>query len=319
MLLDIFVPDHSRGLATDAAVIAEALGKDRVSIVRVPYAAYGAPATANAASVPFAPTSRCAVFIERVFEHPLLAAYGRLALLPNPEWLTEGDARRAQGLITEVWHKTKFSAARLAAILPDKAHHHLGFTSPAGLAPVSNHERLAHFGGKSRTRHTQDLIDLWLADPCLPLLTLQAYGRDLSVPRWIACQNLDLFMGHLAEKDYREAFSAHGIHLCTSQVEGFGHYINEARAIGALIVTLDGPPMNELVDANCGILIPTRRTAPHHHGLCFLADRAAIGEAVAIALSMPLAQRRAHGLRARERFAREHEAFAQRLRTLAGA
>ncbi|MBM3519282.1 MAG: glycosyltransferase family 4 protein, partial [Alphaproteobacteria bacterium] len=169
-------------------------------------------------------------------------------LLPNLEWFTEGDARRAAGLVTEVWHKTRFSERQLAAALPGQTHRYLGFTSPGGLSPVANHERLAHFCGKSRARHTQDLIDLWLADPTLPRLSLQTHGRELSIPRWIACQNLDLYIGHLAESAYREAFSAHGIHLCPSQTEGFGHYINEARAIGALILTLDAPPMNELID-----------------------------------------------------------------------
>lgn len=313
ILLDVFVPDHSPGLAVDAAVLAQALGEERVNIVRVPFAALGASALANAAAVRFEPRGRCAVFIERAFEHPLLGAYERRVLLPNPEWLTEPDARRARGLVTEVWHKTRFSEGRLAAVFHDKVHRQLGFTSPGGLAPVSSPEGFAHFAGKSRTRHTQNIIDLWLADPGLPRLTVQAYGHDLSIPRWIACQNVDLFLGHLAEKDYREAFSAHGIHLCTSQTEGFGHYINEARAIGALILALDAPPMNELIDADCGILIPTARTAPHHHGLCFLATRAAIGEAVATARAMAPARRRALGERARERFAGERQAFVERL------
>jgi glycosyltransferase involved in cell wall biosynthesis len=47
-----------------------------------------------------------------------------------------------------------------------------------------------------------------------------------------------------------------GVHLCPSQAEGFGHYLNEARAAGALVVTTDMPPMNELVRPDSGVLVP---------------------------------------------------------------
>jgi hypothetical protein len=37
------------------------------------------------------------------------------------------------------------------------------------------------------------------------------------------------------------------IHVCASEREGFGHYINEGRAAGAFIISTDHPPMSELV------------------------------------------------------------------------
>jgi hypothetical protein len=38
-------------------------------------------------------------------------------------------------------------------------------------------------------------------------------------------------------------------------VEGYGHYINEGRSVGAVVVTTDYPPMNELVSERDGFLI----------------------------------------------------------------
>jgi multisubunit Na+/H+ antiporter MnhB subunit len=44
-----------------------------------------------------------------------------------------------------------------------------------------------------------------------------------------------------------------------SEREGFGHYINEARAVGAFVISTDHPPMNELVTPERGALVkPTR-------------------------------------------------------------
>jgi len=47
--------------------------------------------------------------------------------------------------------------------------------------------------------------------------------------------------------------------LCTSVHEGYGHYINQARASSAVIVTTDVPPMNELLSRASSVLIPATR------------------------------------------------------------
>jgi hypothetical protein len=52
---------------------------------------------------------------------------------------------------------------------------------------------------------------------------------------------------HISFTQVRRFQSEHPIHICASEREGFGHYLNEARAAGALIITTDHPPMNELV------------------------------------------------------------------------
>jgi glycosyltransferase involved in cell wall biosynthesis len=47
-----------------------------------------------------------------------------------------------------------------------------------------------------------------------------------------------------------------GVHICPSYIEGYGHYINEARKNKSIVVTTDFPPMNELVNSKSGFLLP---------------------------------------------------------------
>ncbi|GMF47670.1 unnamed protein product [Phytophthora fragariaefolia] len=48
--------------------------------------------------------------------------------------------------------------------------------------------------------------------------------------------------------------------LCPSTQEGYGHYIDQARASGGVIVTTDAHPMNELIPSKeMGVLVKTKR------------------------------------------------------------
>lgn len=63
---------------------------------------------------------------------------------------------------------------------------------------------------------------------------------------------------HISFTQVRRFQSEHPIHICASEREGFGHYLNEARAAGAFIITTDHPPMNEFVTQGAGWCITTR-------------------------------------------------------------
>jgi len=314
-LLDIYVPDHSHGLMVDALVLQEAIGIDRVKIVKIPYAALHATKSANDRIV-LEPSAPIGIFLERLFEHSVLQSYARRVLVQNPEWLSVADGERAILLVDEFWHKTRFSEHRIGKRFPSKKHRYIGFTSLSETSQVCSYESIGHFSGKSKTRHTQEIVNLWLMNRKLPPLTLQAYDLGISIPQWLHLGNMRLFLGFLEEKQWRDEFERHGLQLCTSQMEGFGHYINESRAVGALTITLAAPPMDELIDDSCGILIPYEKAVPHRFGCRFVASEAAIHEAVKAALMMPLQKRRAMGTRATERFVDERRKFQNRLRSL---
>jgi hypothetical protein len=72
--------------------------------------------------------------------------------------------------------------------------------------------------------------------------------------------NIYLAQRPLTTEEHCRLMALAGVHLCPSLAEGFGHTINQARSISGLIITTDAPPMNELIDETCGILVPTN---PH--------------------------------------------------------
>jgi glycosyltransferase involved in cell wall biosynthesis len=60
----------------------------------------------------------------------------------------------------------------------------------------------------------------------------------------------------LTESEYENLLVNANVAICPSSKEGYGHYINEARFFKTFIITVDYPPMNELVFNNKnGILL----------------------------------------------------------------
>ena len=62
------------------------------------------------------------------------------------------------------------------------------------------------------------------------------------------------------------------IHLCLSESEGFSHYICEPLSCGSVVVTINGEPMNELVQPDRGILVEAAFSEPSRYATRFLFD-----------------------------------------------
>lgn len=312
-LVDVFMPDHSRGLEIDAEVLRWALGSEHVRVIRVPTLIYTNPIQHDTRFKGFKPEADIAVFIERIFDHELIQSYQRVGFIPNPEWMTNKERSHVNKIRPEIWHKTRFGMMTLKDHFPQSDHIYMGFTSPSSGQLIDANSSIAHFGGKSKTRHTQDIVNLWLQDENLPSLTLQAYQTGFSLPRWSLCGNLRVFLGFSSPEEYRAEFRRHGIHLCTSQTEGFGHYINEARSIGAVVIALDAPPMNELIDTESGILIPYGRSVRFNMGFRYIATSSAIRDGILKVISLSREQRLTLGGNAKRRYQKDALAFKQRL------
>jgi glycosyltransferase involved in cell wall biosynthesis len=117
----------------------------------------------------------------------------------------------------------------------------------------------------------------------------------------------------MSTEEYRAEVTRVGVHLCPSSVEGFGHYLNEARSMGALIVTTNAAPMNELVDDTCGVLIAPVQTEKQNFGIRHIIDVAGFERAIQTVLQMPIEQRRVLGANARRRYVTDRERFRDEL------
>lgn len=129
-----------------------------------------------------------------------------------------------------------------------------------------------HVKGKSGLKQTRVTLDCWAKHPEWPPLVVvgKASDEELTPPSRSA-SNIIYFppISPAGSADsspqvmlidaarLRDMQGAASIHICPSVREGFGHYLNEARAVGALVVTVDHPPMNELVRPETGLLVPT--------------------------------------------------------------
>ncbi|KAJ0412342.1 hypothetical protein ATCC90586_009532 [Pythium insidiosum] len=120
-----------------------------------------------------------------------------------------------------------------------------------------------HLAGWSPFKNTRVIVQSWARHPEWPRLVLRVIKADICA--WIEETYGVGDHWRLANVDYKcatepldvklELQNKIGLHLCPSATEGFGHYINEARSAGALILTTDVAPMNELVDNDSGVLV----------------------------------------------------------------
>lgn len=230
-------------------------------------------------------------------------------LIPNPEYLSDKDlellpkiqrvlakTRHAEAIFRDLGCRTDFT----------------GFTSEDRLQPeVTRRRAFFHLAGRSGAKGTKAILEAWRAHPEWPPLTVvqSAHRAQVGAP----AANIVHVSGYLDDDELRQLQNAHRFHLCPSETEGFGHYLVEALSIGAVTLTTDGEPMNELVTAQHGLLIPVARVARRGAARTWLVQAQEIEWAVQQALALEEADCDALGARARRFFWKSDQSFRTRL------
>ena len=84
---------------------------------------------------------------------------------------------------------------------------------------------------------------------------------------------------------------------------------------GAIVVTTDAPPMNELVSDDRGVLVPYCNQEPRHLGTNFFVDPDLLEEKIVEILSQDSESKSQKGARAREWFEQNHQQFINNITT----
>jgi glycosyltransferase involved in cell wall biosynthesis len=234
----------------------------------------------------------------------------RNLFIPNPEWMSPRDERHLHR-IDALLAKTRTAAAIFEARGIRTLY--IGFRSTDCLIPETPRQpRFLHLAGASRMKGTRRLLALWRRHPeWPPLLVLQSAQTAQGIPDTPARDNVVHRIGTLADlAEVRQLQNSHVFHLCLSEAEGWGHYIAEAMSCGAVVLTCDAPPMNELVRPDRGLLVAATPSGQLNAAMRYQFDEASLEATVEYASTLDAARYTEIGARARTWFEANQRSFA---------
>lgn len=239
----------------------------------------------------------------------------RQFFIPNPEWCLDSDVAALPG-IDAVLTKTRHAEALLAPFGRPIAS--IGFTSEDRFdAAVPRERTFFHLAGRSSNKGTAALVALWRKHPEWPRLTIVQNRRAAADVRSEAT-NIEHRVDYLEDGELRRLQNLHRFHLCPSETEGFGHYLVEAMSVGAITLTTDAPPMNELVSDERGMPVAYDRTGTQNLATTYHFDETAMEATIDRLLALPEPELGRMGGNARAWYLANHADFPRRLQAAIG-
>jgi hypothetical protein len=248
----------------------------------------------------------------------------RNILIPNQEWIRESSFPHLAA-IDAVWAKTRH-AEHLFSELGCKVCYlgWMGTDRRAGTAGVSKALIGLHIAGSSLWKGTETVLDVWSENPGWPLLRVlrRTHGYEGAVLPWRSrapAPNIEIITDRVDEEMLVRMQNESAIHVCPSEAEGFGHILLESMSVGAVTITTDAPPMNEMITADTGLLVAVERSESMSLGRRYFVSRADLARSIDAALRMSEVERAALGHASRARFEAINIGFRERLRECLGS
>lgn len=257
------------------------------------------------------------IFVESIFPEYLPLAQTNW-FLANPEFFrkeNEAHLARLDGMLCKT--PSGIDAFRSTGV-PCR---YIAFTSPDKLDRSVARKPLAclHIAGASALKNTQLVVDAWSRNPHWPELTVvrrKLYGSKAAPAPLPPLPNVRYEESYLSAESLRRLQNESEIHVIPSQAEGYGHIIGEGMSCGAVVVTTDAAPMNELVTRDRGALVPVERSEPMLLGTKNFVNLHDFERTLSDVFGMTQGEREALGLEARRWFEGQHGDFVERLRSL---
>ncbi|TMW55316.1 hypothetical protein Poli38472_013207 [Pythium oligandrum] len=217
-----------------------------------------------------------------VRDDPKWPATKPMCLMPNIEMyeLEASDYRKADVIICKTvvcdrylrkWSDQVGNPTNTQVIYSRHTSSNLTSFAPVNLgddaiAPKNfSDPKFVHVVGSSIFKATGDVLDCWLSRPDFPIIDIYiaeefyngAYKNRYN-KRIQASSNIKVHPGRLDSVALGKIVAEAAFFMCPRIQEGYGHYLNQARAAGGLIVTTDIPPMNELITPKSGVVFHTK-------------------------------------------------------------
>ena len=219
--------------------------------------------------------------------------------------------------------KTHYATKLMQDFKKKKKHKYeifyLSFTSITKKpSPHMNYDKWYHGAGASWMKSTGPIIQAWLRNPNYPHITILCRDNceddfKKEIKKAKTSKNITIHTNKIPFKDLINLQTNSGVHIVSSQTEGWGHYIHEARSLEACCIYSDYPPMNEFFkDGQSGIATKSKKTyltsdLPKARGIEFTAKD--IETAVNKTLKMSSEKRKNIGKAARRQFYKERVEF----------
>lgn len=191
------------------------------------------------------------IHLESIFYEKLYRAEHHI-LIPNQEWFEVSHVALLPYL-KAVWVKSIFAQEIFAQYkCPVK---YIAFCSTVAEFDVAGVKERNYFfarTGMSWYRGAHNLINVWARHPEWPPLKLVIHPSVRPAVKPDNVEFLDIFPRN---EDFVRFASQSLFHIYATEAEGFGHSILEAMGYGAVVLVTDAPPMNEIANESCGLML----------------------------------------------------------------
>lgn len=299
-MINFITVDNGVGLSRDMKILSDTLG---ISYNFVDYITNKGlqPADVN-------------VFFEVTREN-LLSSARYNVIIPNPEWF-QSNWLSFIDRFDLVLCKTRHTQEVFSQYVGDRAVY-VGWTSDNRYNKTMKIRKYLHTQGKSETKNTQSVFQAFTQykhmvdnSQSLLLTSVKQYSW-LKSNAYVIVNNT-----RLSDRNIKKVQNTFQFHICPSSYEGYGHYINEALSCGAIVITTDAAPMNELCKPEYSILCPA--TIGNKMGIVdtYYVSPKAIHEAIEQCNALTEAQTRKMSRLARTAYLQSKDEFERNIRAV---